>query len=69
MPGPSIAITVGDAGVVAVAQAVQAACHLAEVVIAAQPEEQRAAIARLQIEQLKPWLALAEAVNRLLGIA
>jgi hypothetical protein len=65
---PDITITVGDAGVVAVAQAVQAVCHLAEVVIEAQPDEQRAAIAKLQIEQLKPWTALAERINALLGV-
>ncbi len=65
---PAMTWIPGEATVVAIAEAVKAVAETAKVAIESASPEQREAVGRFWAEALKPWTAVAQAFNKLLGI-
>jgi len=65
---PAITWVPGEATVVAIAEAVTAVAQTAKAAIEAASPEQRAAVGTFWAEALKPWIEVARAFNKLLGV-
>jgi hypothetical protein len=65
---PAITWVPGEATVVAIAEAVTAVAQTAKAAIESASPEQREAVGKFWAEALKPWTAVAQTFNKLLGI-
>jgi DNA-directed RNA polymerase len=65
---PAISWIPGEATIVAIAEAVKALAEMGKAAIEAASPEQREATGRFWAEATKPWTAVAEAFNKLLGV-